>query len=73
MEEYLTVDVKTESKILLTALAAAPGGAGIVLVINGEAAFYGWLLIILSLIFLVWLWQPWKWFQKKDEHQHKHK
>ena len=65
------MDVKTESKILLSALAAAPLGAGIVLVIDGEAAAYGWLLIILSLVILIWLWKPWTWFQKKENHGHK--
>jgi hypothetical protein len=67
------MDVKKESKLILTALTLAPIGGGIVLVIQGEGAAYGWLLIILSLIFLVWLWQPWKWFQEKDEHGHSHK
>jgi hypothetical protein len=65
------VDVKTESKIILTLLAAAPGGAGIVLVIGGEAAAYGWLLILLSLAFVIWLWQPWKWLQKEDKPKHR--
>ena len=58
------MDVKKESKLILTALTLAPIGGGIVLVIQGEGAAYGWLLVVLSLIFLVWLWQPWKWFQK---------
>ncbi len=62
------MDVKTESKILLTALAAAPGGAGIVLVVGGEAGPYGWLLLGLSLVFIVWLWKPWEWVKKSSEH-----
>ena len=62
------MDVKTESKILLSALAAAPGGAGIVLVASGEAAAYGWLLIGLSLAVMIWLWRPWQWFKKSSEH-----
>jgi len=63
------VDTKIESKILLSALVGAPLGVGIVLAIDGQ--IYGWLLIILSLIVLIWLWKPWKWFQKKDKHEHK--
>lgn len=57
------MDVKTESKIILTLLAAAPGAAGILLVANNEAVAYGWLLILLSLIFVVWLWKPWRWLR----------
>lgn len=67
------MDVKKESKLILTALTLAPIGAGIVLVIQDVGAAYGWLLIALSIIFLVWLWQPWRWFQPKDERGHRHK
>jgi hypothetical protein len=63
------VNVKTESKLLLSALAVAPGGAGIVLVASGEAVPYGWLLIGLSLIFLIWLWKPWEWFRRSSDHK----
>ena len=63
------MDIKIESRILLSALVGAPLGVGIVLAIDGQ--IFGWLLIILSLIVLVWLWKPWKWFQKKDGHGHK--
>ncbi len=59
------MDIKTESKILLTALATAPTLAGIVLAVNGEAMVYGLLLIIFGFGVMILLWQPWKWFQKK--------
>lgn len=65
------MDLKTESRIIVSALAIIPGAAGIFVVIGGEGVAYGWLLIILSLVILVWLWQPWKWFQKKDKPRHK--
>lgn len=65
------MDVKKESKIIISALLLGPIGAGIVLVIQGVGAPYGWLLIILSLIVLLWLWQPWKWFQGEDNTKHK--
>ena len=63
------MDVKTESKILLTALAAAPAAAGLILVINDEAVAYGVLLMILGFGIMIWLWKPWKWFQKKDNNK----
>jgi inner membrane protein involved in colicin E2 resistance len=59
------VDVKTESKILLTALAAAPTVLGIVLVASGEAVLGGLLLILFCLIVMILIWRPWEWFSKK--------
>jgi inner membrane protein involved in colicin E2 resistance len=59
------VDVKTESKILLTALAAAPTVLGIVLVASGEAVLGGLLLILICLIVMILIWRPWEWFSKK--------
>jgi hypothetical protein len=59
------VDVKTESKILLTALTAAPTVLGIVLVASGEAVLGGLLLILICLIVMILIWRPWEWFSKK--------
>jgi hypothetical protein len=59
------VDVKTESKILLTALATAPTVLGIALAVSGESVIGGLLLVLISLIVMILIWQPWKWFSKK--------
>ena len=59
------MDVKTESKILLTALALAPTAAGILLAATGESVLGGLLLTLLGVVVLILIWQPWKWFSKK--------
>jgi len=61
------VDVKTESKILLTALVIAPTVLGIILVASGEAVLSGLLLILFCLIVMILLWRPWKWFSNKKK------
>jgi cellobiose-specific phosphotransferase system component IIC len=59
------VDVKTESKILLTALATAPTVLGIMLVASGEATLGGALLILVCLIIMFLIWRPRKGSGKK--------
>lgn len=52
------MNVKKESKILLTALAVFPIILGIVLVASGESVLGGLLLFLLFLILVVLLWLP---------------
>lgn len=59
------MDTKTESKILLTALATAPAVLGIVLIVTGEAVAFGVVSLAIGLGVMILLWQPWKWFRKK--------
>ena len=59
------MDVKTESKILLTALAIAPTVGGILLIVTGEAVAFGVVALVIGFGVMILIWQPWKWFGKK--------
>lgn len=59
------MDTKTESRILLTALIAAPIGLSLFSVITGTYVVWGVIGLILGLAVLIWIWKPWHWFRKK--------
>ena len=66
------MEVKTESKLLLSALLLLPFAAGLVLIISDAWGIYPYLIFLVGLLGLLWLWIPRKWFRKEDKHkQHK--
>ena len=71
------MDVKTESKLLLSALLLLPFTAGLVMIIGGAYGIFGPVILLIGLAGLLWLWIPRKWFRKEDkqktEHKHEHK
>ena len=58
------MNVKTESRILLTVFLLAAFSLGALSIIFSEATFVGWPLFILSIVGMFWVWKPWRWFQK---------
>ena len=68
------MEVKTESKLLLSALLLLPFVAGLVMIISDAWGIYPYLIFLIGLLGLLWLWIPRKWFRKEDKHDHhKHK
>ena len=66
------MEVKTESKVLLSALLLLPFAAGLVMIISDAWGIYPYLIFLVGLLGLLWLWIPRKWFRKEDKHkQHK--
>jgi hypothetical protein len=66
------MEVKTESKLLLSALLLLPFAAGLVMIISDAWGIYPYLIFLVGLLGLLWLWIPRKWFRKEDKHkQHK--
>lgn len=64
------MNVKTESKLLLSALLLLPLGAGIVMIISDAWGIYPYLISGIGLVGLIWLWLPRKWFQREDKSKH---
>ena len=58
------MNVKTESRILITVVLLAIFSLGALTIIFSDATFAGWPIFILSIIGLIWIWKPWRWFQK---------
>ena len=67
------MDVKTESKLLLSALLLLPFGAGVLMLISDAWGIYPYLVFLLGLLGLLYLWVPRKWFRKEDKSKHKNK
>lgn len=61
------MDVKTESKLILSGLLLLPLGVGIVMVINDAWGIYPYIMLGIGLVGLLWLWLPRKWFRKEDK------
>ena len=53
------MSTKTASRILLSALIIGPWAFSAYLLISGYAP-YGVLFFLLGLVFLLWLWKPWR-------------
>jgi hypothetical protein len=60
------MNVKTESRILLTIVLLVPFSLGILSIIFSQATIAGWPMLIGSIIGLLWVWKPWRWFQKSS-------
>lgn len=60
------MNVKTESRILLTIILLAIFSFGALSIIFSEASFAGWPVFILSIIGLIWVWKPWRWLQRNS-------
>lgn len=65
------MDVKTESKLLLSALLALPLIAGVLMLVSDAWGIYPYLMFLIGVVGLLYLWVPRKWFRKEDEHKHK--
>ncbi|UCG24338.1 MAG: hypothetical protein JSW55_19830 [Chloroflexota bacterium] len=64
------MEVKTESKLLLSALLLLPFAAGLVMIISDAWGIYPYLIFLVGLLGLLWLWIPRKWFRKEDKPRH---
>ena len=64
------MEVKTESKLLLSALLLLPFAAGLVMIISDAWGIYPYLIFLVGLLGLLWLWIPRKWFRKEEKHKH---
>lgn len=58
------MDVKTESKLLLSALLLLPFAAGVLMLVSDAPGIYPYLLFLIGLIGYLYLWIPRKWFRK---------
>jgi hypothetical protein len=58
------MNVKTESRILLTVVLLVPFSLGALSIIFSETVIVGWPMFIGSIVGLLWVWKPWRWFQK---------
>jgi hypothetical protein len=67
----MIVTVKTESRVLLSALIALPFVAGLLLAIFEPQLLYGWILLALSVGALLYVWWPRK--PKPGDHHKGHK
>jgi hypothetical protein len=63
------MDVKTESKLLLSALLLLPFGAGVLMLISDSWGLYPYIMFFIGLVGLLYLWIPRKWFRKEEEHK----
>lgn len=61
------MDVKTESKIILTALLLLPFVAGVLMLVSDAWGIYPYLLFLIGLLGLLYLWVPRKWFRREDK------
>lgn len=66
------MDVKTESKLILSALLLLPLGAGVVMIISDAWGIYPYIAFFIGLAGLLYLWVPRKWFGRDDKGK-KHK
>ena len=64
------MEVKTESKLLLSALLLLPFAAGLVMILSDAWGIYPYLMFLIGLLGLLWLWIPRKWFRKEEKHKH---
>lgn len=65
------MDVKTESKLLLSAFIILPAGAaGVLMLINDAWGLLPYLLFLIGVLGMLYLWLPRKWFGKENKHKH---
>ena len=65
------MSTKTLSRILLSALILGPWALSGYLIAIGYV-FGGIILFVLGVVGLLWLWKPWKWWQRRHQTQQKH-
>lgn len=58
------MDVKTESKVILSFLLLLPLGTGVLMIVNDSWGIYPYLMFLIGLLGLLYLWVPRKWFRK---------
>jgi heme O synthase-like polyprenyltransferase len=61
------MSTKTASRILLSALILGPWALSGYFFAAGYT-LYGVLLFVLGIVFLLWLWKPWKYLRKQQHH-----
>ena len=62
------MNVRTQSRILLSTFVLAAIGAGCyVLTYMASFRLFGIILVILGIGLLLWIWKPWKRFQDKGQ------
>jgi Flp pilus assembly protein TadB len=65
------MDVKTESKLLLSAFILLPAGAaGVLMLINDAWGLLPYFLFLVGVLGLLYLWWPRKKSGKGDKHKH---
>lgn len=63
------MEVKTESKLILSALLLVPFATGLVMIISDAWGIYPYLMFLIGLVGLLWLWIPRKWYRKEEKHK----
>jgi hypothetical protein len=62
---------KTASRILLSALILGPWALSGYFIAAGYV-LYGVILFVLGVVFLLWIWKPWKWWKHQHHTEQKH-